>query len=229
MCGRFTLHASPEEVAVWFGLSEPPPLAPRYNIAPTQPVGIVRRAPDGGREWSLVLWGLIPSWAKDPLIGARMINARSETAAEKPSFRAAMRRRRCLVPANGFYEWMRAGKLKQPYFIHIKDGGVMAMAGLWESWTGPDGSRIDSCTILTTEANELIAPLHDRMPVILAPEDFDDWLGEGADASVQDLDRLRHLMRPYPAEQMATYAVSRHVNNPRHEGAECIEEVTPEL
>jgi putative SOS response-associated peptidase YedK len=223
MCGRFTLHASPEEVAALFGLDSAPELAPRYNVAPTQPVGIVRFDPHAQqREWSLALWGLIPSWSKDPSIGARMINARSETVVEKPSYRAAFKRRRCLLPANGFFEWKRDGRAKQPFYFSSADSGLLALAGLWESWTGPDGSQLDSCTILTTDANELVAGVHDRMPVILSPQDFDEWLGDGRDADAALQTALRHLMRPYPAEQMTARPVSNYVNSPRNEGPDCI-------
>lgn len=223
MCGRFTLTTSPSLLAELFDLPEEPYLAPRYNIAPTQPVGIVRtRGRDAVREWALVHWGLIPSWSKDPAIGARMINARAETAQEKPAFRAAFRRRRCLVPADGFYEWSAIGKSKQPYYITMANGAPFAFAGLWETWVGPDGSALDSCTILTTEPNELMAALHNRMPVILAPEDYAFWLGDGSDAAKDQLIGLLDLMHPYPAELMAARQVSKVVNNPMHEGVECI-------
>lgn len=223
MCGRFTLYASPEEVAEKFGLDSLPILAPRYNIAPTQPVGFVRRGNDGAHRWELGHWGLIPSWAKDPSIGARMINARSETAAEKPSFRAAMRRRRCLIPTTGFYEWKRVDGGKQPYHIHLVDGGLFAFAGLWEYWAGADGSELVSCTILTTEPNEMMASIHNRMPTIIQPEDYDDWLGDGRDADARELDRLRHLLRPAADELLTADAVSRYVNSPTNEGDTCIE------
>jgi putative SOS response-associated peptidase YedK len=223
MCGRFTLHASPEAVADLLELAAPPILAPRYNIAPTQPVGIVRVEGRGGpRRWALVHWGLIPAWSKDPGIGARMINARAETVAEKPSFRAAWRRRRCLVPADGFYEWQRGEKGKQPFYIRRPDQALFAFAGLWERWVGADGSELESCTVLTTEPNALMAAIHNRMPVILEPADFADWLGHGGDATPQELEKLQHLLRPYPAELLEAVPVSRYVNNPRHEGAACI-------
>jgi putative SOS response-associated peptidase YedK len=174
------------------------------------------------REWALVQWGLVPSWSKDPSIGARLINARSETAAEKPSFRSALRRRRCLIPASGFYEWQRRPNGKQPYVIGMADGNPFAFAGLWEHWHGLDGSELETCTVLTTEANELMAPIHDRMPVILEPQDYADWLGTGEDSAPAEVAQLQHLMRPYPADQMKAYPVSNYVNDPRHEGAECI-------
>ncbi len=229
MCGRFSLSAPASELAQIFDLPEEPVLVPRYNIAPTQPVGIVR-APSTrssvstpGREWALTLWGLIPSWAKDPSIANSLINARAETVTEKPAFRAAFKRRRCLVPATGFYEWQRQEKRKQPYYMTVQDGRPFAIAGLWETWHGPDGSEIETCTLLTTEANALMEPLHNRMPVIIAPEDYADWLGSGADASMRELDQLRHLLRPYAANAMAAIPVSAYVSNARNEGAQCIE------
>jgi putative SOS response-associated peptidase YedK len=223
MCGRFTLHVSPEQLAEQFNVTEPQQLADRYNIAPTQPVGIVRLDRSATeREWALVHWGLIPSWAKEPSIGARMINARGETVVEKPSFRAAMRRRRCLVPADGFYEWKRTGSSKQPYYIRLRSEEAFAFAGLWEIWTAPDGSELQSCTVITTEPNELMASLHDRMPVILAPEDYDEWLGKGKDADAKEVEQLRHLIRPFDAKLMEAYPVSPRVNNPKYEGATLI-------
>lgn len=228
MCGRFTLYASPELLAELFDLPEPPLLAPRFNIAPTQPIGVVRLDPrTHQRTWALTHWGLIPSWSKDPSIGARMINARAETVPEKPSFRAAFKRRRCLVPASGFYEWKQAGKGKQPYYISPSDGRLFAFAGLWETWTGPDGDEIDSCTILTTDPNELMATLHNRMPVILAPQDWAEWLGTGGDDSPARLNKLLHLFRPFPADQMKAEQVSSYVSNPRNEGDACIAPVDP--
>lgn len=223
MCGRFTLHTSPGLLAELFDLPAEPYLAPRYNIAPTQPVAIVRtHGADAARDWALVHWGLIPSWSKDPSIGARMINARSETVEEKPSFRAAFRRRRCLIPTDGFYEWQRAAKGKQPYYITLEEGAPFAFAGLWETWVGPDGTAVDSCTILTTEANALMEPLHNRMPVILDPADYALWLGTGAETPKDQLGGLVDLLRPYPSEQMDTRPVSKYVNSPFNEGAECI-------
>lgn len=228
MCGRFALYVTLEELADLFDLPAlPEKFAPRYNIAPTQPVGIVRTNPQThAREWVFALWGLIPSWSKDPSIGARMINARAETVDEKPSFRAAFKRRRCIVPASGFYEWMKQGSGKQPYFITSTGGEILGFAGLWESWSGPNGEEIESCTILTTDANEQIARLHNRMPVILAPEDYDEWLGAGGDASPTVLSQLKHLFRPFPAEALALYPVSTYVNSPRNEGEACIERMS---
>jgi putative SOS response-associated peptidase YedK len=220
MCGRFTLFVPGEAVAQAFRLPEVPRLAPRYNIAPTQPVAAVRISPRSGqRELTHFTWGLIPRWAKDPTIGSRMINARSETAAEKPSFRAAFKYRRCLVPADGFYEWQRVNGGKQPVRIQMADGGLFAIAGLWESWSSPEGSEIESCTLLTTDPNELLAQVHNRMPVILSPDDYDLWLDPG----VQQPAEVQDLLRPFPAPAMSYYPVSTHVNNPRNEDPRCIE------
>ncbi len=227
MCGRFTLRTPMNVLAEQFAILGMPstmgPMVSRFNIAPTQPVAIVRLASEPERprrELAMVRWGLIPGWAKDPSTSGRMINARAETVAEKPSFRAAFRRRRCLVLADGFYEWRRTGRAKQPYFIHLADHRPFAMAGLWESWEGADHS-IESCTILTTRPNDLLRPIHDRMPVILSPESYDLWL----DASAAVGPPLFDALRPYPAEAMAAYPVSTHVNSPSHEDPRCVEPV----
>ena len=220
MCGRFTLTDPDPEIAVQFGLPQIPDMPPRYNIAPTQPVAAVRVRPEGQiRELVMLHWGLIPFWAKDPNIGARMINARSETASQKPSFRAAFRRRRCLVIADGFYEWQKQNGTKQPFFIHLDDGRPFAFAGLWEHWQAPDGGEIESCTLLTTEPNALLRPLHNRMPVILNPTDYELWL----DPQVQEPERIQPLLRPYPAREMDAYPVSRLVNRPANDSPGCIE------
>ena len=218
MCGRFALLATGSEIAETFALTETPQLAPRYNIAPTQPVAAIRLHPHSGqREWTHFHWGLIPSWAKEPNMGARMINARSETVAEKPAFRAAFKRRRCLVPASGFYEWQKTGSSKQPMYIHPADAPLFAFAGLWETWQIPGGGELDSCTILTTTPNSLMRAIHDRMPVILEPEDFAMWLDPG-----ERPENGLHLLRPFSPEKMSTYPVSTFVNNPRNEGPNCI-------
>jgi putative SOS response-associated peptidase YedK len=220
MCGRFTLIAPGEAVADLFQLPLIPTLAPRYNVAPTQPVAAVRVSQKTGqRELTHFHWGLIPSWAKDPSIGSRMINARSESAAEKPSFRTAFKYRRCLVPADGFYEWQKQNGGKQPVRIQVGDGNVFAIAGLWERWSSPDGSEIESCTLLTTEPNDFLRPVHNRMPVILSPDDYDLWL----DPQAQHPGEVQHLLRPYPAAEISYYPVSTHVNNPRNEDPLCIE------
>ncbi len=218
MCGRFALIDPAEQLAMQFDLPTIADLTPRYNIAPTQPVLAVRQAQgNGGREWALLRWGLIPSWSKEIAIGNRLINARGETVAERPSFRAAFKRRRCLIPASGFYEWQKRGSGKQPIYISPANGGVFALAGLWESWQGADGSELETCTIVTTTPNELMRPIHNRMPVIVAPEDYDTWLASEPEPSLG-----LHLLRPYPSELMQITAVSTCVNNPRNEGPQCV-------
>jgi len=220
MCGRYTQTKAGEAIARTFRLSQPPAPNPRYNIAPTQPVSAIAQT-NQDREYRIFQWGLIPSWAKDPAIGNRMINARAETAAEKPSFRTAFKRRRCLVIADGFYEWKREGKQKQPYYIQMADQSLFGMAGLWEVWESGDGSYIESCTILTTEPNALMQPIHNRMPVILSPQDYDHWL----DPSQQRREALQPLLCAYDADAMQARPVSKTVNNPRNESPECIEPV----
>ena len=178
MCGRYELHAHPAAIALAFGLAYPPEIQPRYNIAPTQQVPIVRLNAAGERELVQVRWGLVPRWAKDPSIGARMINARAETVATKPAFATAFRRHRCLLPADGFYEWQAARRTaaKQPMRVGMKDGSVFGLAGLYERWLSPEGEPLDTCTIVTTEANALLRDVHPRMPVIIAPEAYEQWL-----------------------------------------------------
>ena len=220
MCGRFTLFDEIGALAKEFGVPVRLELAPQYNIAPTRQVAAVRtRSGEGGREFVLLRWGLIPSWAKDPSMGARMINARVETARVKPAFRDLFRRRRCIVPASGFYEWQKRGRVKQPYHIRLREGNVMAIAGLWDRWEGPGAAPIESCTLLTTEANELVAPLHDRMPVILSPENYDRWL----DPSVTDPAAVRTLLAPLPPDRMIALPVSRRVNDPSADDASLLE------
>src|SRR5438034_1225707 len=205
MCGRFTLEKSIGSLASLFQVAEGEQMAERYNIAPTQPVAVVRLSPEKDeRELVLLRWGLIPAWAKNPADLPLLINARAETVATKPAFRAALRRRRCLVPSDGFYEWQRVGGQKQPFYIRMRDGSPFAMAGLWEHWEAPDGSAIDSCALLTTEANELMRSVHDRMPVILSPEEYDLWL----DPDMQDVNLIQSLLRPYPSEAMIASPVS---------------------
>lgn len=214
MCGRFTLFEPAEELAQVFGLSAAALPGPRYNIAPSQPIAAVRLCPEGsGRELAMLRWGLIPSWARDPSIGNRMINARAETAATMPAFRSAFRSRRCLVPANGFYEWKRLGGRKQPYHIRMRDGRPFAIAGLWERWQDPSGHALESCALITTGANGLLAPIHDRMPVIVPPSDYDAWLS----APEAEGDRLLSLLRPYPPWEMTADEVGPQVNNPAND------------
>jgi putative SOS response-associated peptidase YedK len=225
MCGRFTLRAPASVIAEQFSLFETPVLQSRFNIAPTQAVPAVRVAhtpasqAESRRELVFLRWGLIPSWAKDRSIGNRLINARADGVADKPSFRAAFRRRRCLVVADGFYEWKRNGKQRQPYFIHLRDDRPFGFAGLWESWEGPDHSAIESCTLLTTEANDLVRPIHDRMPVIVGRADYAQWL----DPALAQPEPLLGLLRPYPSEEMAAYPVSTLVNSPAHEDPRCVQ------
>ena len=216
MCGRFTQKSPAKKVAKQFKVEEVPPLVERYNVAPTQSVLVVREP--GEREAVFLKWGLVPRWAKDPGIGNKLINARAETVAEKPSFREAFARRRCLVPLDGFYEWSRRGDRKRPFYFHMRDGEPFAVAGLWEAWEG-DGGPLETCTLLTTEANGLLAGYHDRMPVILRPEDYDLWL----DAEVRRAELLLPLLRPYPREGMAAYAVSPVVNSPSNDSPRCVE------
>ncbi|MBN2549751.1 MAG: SOS response-associated peptidase [Anaerolineales bacterium] len=219
MCGRFTLTADPEQLRQafsWLGISHD--TTPRYNIAPTQPVAVVPN--DGKNQLDYYLWGLIPSWAKDPQIGSRMINARAETLAEKPSFRSAFRRRRCLILADGFFEWQQVPgrKAKLPMYIQLNSQQPFAFAGLWESWHSPDGLRILSCTIITTQPNELMQGIHNRMPVILPPEAYPLWLDPGEPAA----SALQELLRPYPAGEMQARPVSYQVNNPANDSPECL-------
>ena len=259
MCGRFTLTTPVDTLRAVFQIADAPHLGSletpegfdvsgRYNIAPTQPVATVLNAafPDAHRRLAMLRWGLVPAWAKDPAIGNRMINARAETAADKPAFRDAFRVRRCLILADGFYEWQRIGARKQPFYIHRLDDRPFAFAGLWERWIAPSAApspsrgihaargdargeprgseegwgapAVESCTILTTEPNELLRPIHDRMPVILDSADFDAWL----DPSPRDVARLQPLLRPYPADELDAYPVGTYVNRPEHDGPECV-------
>ena len=219
MCGRFTLRTPTHRLAEAFGVDALPNLAPRYNIAPTQDVVAIRHA-DAGRGLAMLRWGLIPGWAKDPAIGSRMINARAETVAEKPSFRAAFRQRRCLVAADGFFEWQKVAEgPKQPYYIRLESDEPFAIAGLWERWRDPAGETVESCTLITTEANAELAPIHHRMPVIISPADYDAWL-EPHPASAE---ALHDLLRPYPGAEMTAFPISRHVNNVRNDDPACIE------
>jgi putative SOS response-associated peptidase YedK len=253
MCGRFTLRAPASVIAEQFALFEVPAFAARFNIAPTQPAPVIRRRAEPlkgdaataaqrdseadstatrgssvtlhSTDWELtwLRWGLIPGWAKDAAIGARLINARAETAGEKPAFRAAMRRRRCLVVADGFYEWQHTGRAKQPYFIRLRDDRPFAFAGLWESWEGAGRPTLVTCAILTTEANELIRAMHDRMPVILSPADHAAWL----DPAIEDPRQLASMLAPYPSDAMQAYPVGDFVNRPAHDSPRCVERMLP--
>ncbi|HUG34117.1 MAG TPA: SOS response-associated peptidase [Anaerolineales bacterium] len=219
MCGRFTLTVDPAELQEKFGeYTFPKKFAPRFNIAPTQPVLAIPN--DDKFKADFFVWGLIPMWAKDPAIGNRLINARGETVAEKPSFRGSLKYKRCLILADGFYEWKAAKdrKTKTPYFIHMKDRKPFAFAGLWDSWNSPDGSVIRTCTIITTEPNELMSMIHDRMPVILHTRDYAKWL----DPSPRTPDQLLPLIKPFPADTMDAYVVSTMVNKPANDTPELV-------
>ena len=220
MCGRFTLRTPAKDIAELFRLADVPDLRPRYNIAPTQPVAAVRLNKEANRELVMLHWGLIPFWADDPKVGYSTINARAETVATKPTFRQAFAKRRCLVVADGFYEWQKTNGRKQPFFIHMKDDQPFAFAGLWEHWKRDD-QEIESCTIIVTEANDVLKPIHDRMPVILSPEDYDEWL----DPKVEDKKQLEGMLRPFASGEMEAYPVSTLVNNPRNDVGKCVERI----
>ncbi len=217
MCGRFTLRTPAKAIATLFDLEDVPELRPRYNIAPSQPIAAVRQDRWRQREFAMLHWGLIPFWADDPKIGYRTINARAETVATKPSFRAAFKKRRCLVIADGYFEWKKRDGKKQPYFFHLNDDRPFAFAGLWERWEG-DGEEIESCTILVTEANARQKAIHDRMPVILSPQDYDAWLDPDVDGK-----RVEPLLRPYSHDDLETYRVSTTVNKPQNDVEECVQ------
>lgn len=242
MCGRFTLRTPAPELARLFGLDrvDPSELAPRYNIAPTQPIPTVRerpvagtsraggrgaeRPPRGPRELAFLRWGLLPGWVEDPRDWPTLINARAESLDRKPAFRDALRERRCVVPADGFFEWRREGGRKQPYLVRLEGGGPFAFAGLWERWRGRrDGeeAEVESCTIVTTEANELLRPLHDRMPVILRAEDLDLWL----DPDARHYGELEALLQPLPSELLEVTPVSPRLNSPDEDDADVLEPV----
>lgn len=221
MCGRFTLATPPEIVAEFFGLGELPSLAPRYNFAPTQEIPCVLMAPESGRrELRGIRWGLVPPGAKDAKVGNVMINARAETVATKPAFRKAFRERRCLVAADGFYEWKKLGQFKQPYYIRMKENVPLAFAGLWERAV-VGGQPLETCTIITGEPNDLVRELHDRMPVMLDRSAFAEWLDPGN----HDTAALQRLLQPFPAERMRAYPVSPRVNKPDKDDADCIKPV----
>jgi putative SOS response-associated peptidase YedK len=230
MCGRFTLFSSAEAIAKAFKV-DVPNLVPSYNIAPSQMVNVIlsemrsaAQMPERLERLHRFRWGLIPSWAKDAKIAYKLINARSETVAEKPSFRSAFKHRRCLIPTDGFYEWQHAedGKAtKKPYFFNLNDRNPFALAGLWERWESAEGEAIESCTILTTKANDILKPIHDRMPVILDSKDWDVWL----DPKFENKSELQELLVPYPAKMMTSRSVSIKVNSPKHNSPECIEAI----
>ena len=222
MCGRFYLINDSRTLTEHFQVSRTPDLTPRYNIAPSQEISAIRQGVES-REIVRLRWGLIPFWAKSEKTGYKMINARAETVASKPAYRAAFRRRRCIIPASGFYEWKTTEYGKQPYNIHTDDD-FMAFAGLWEHWQGEGGISVESCTIIVTVANDKLRSIHDRMPVILDPVDYATWL----DPEIQDPDLIKPILRSYPGDRMSFYPVSRKVGNPSFDDPECIKPVITE-
>ncbi|HEX2329555.1 MAG TPA: SOS response-associated peptidase [Candidatus Angelobacter sp.] len=226
MCGRYRLTAKERYIAEHFGVDEAEVhWSARYNLAPTQEVAVIRQdRKEPKRHFSLMRWGLIPYWSKDASIAARTINAMAETVAEKPTFRDAVRKNRCLIPADGFYEWKKLGaKEKQPYNIGMRDDGLFAFAGLWDRWKTPGGDIWETCSVITTDANSLLQPIHTRMPVILKPEDYDSWLDPG----IQDPVRVEDLLKPFDAQRMKIYPLSSRVSNVNNDDPECIREVPP--
>ena len=213
MCGRYIFTSAPEAMRQLFRYLEQPNFPPRFNVAPTQPIAIVRLV-EGQRHFVLVRWGFLPSWVKDPKIFALVINARGESVIDKPAFRAAMKRRRCLIPADGFYEWQKAGDRKRPFFIHAKSGAPLAFAGLWETWTGPNGEELETAAIVTTRANRTLDAIHERMPVIVPPEAFDLWL----DCTNVDGTTATVLIRPAPDDLLEAYEISTAVNRTANDG-----------
>jgi putative SOS response-associated peptidase YedK len=219
MCGRYRLSRRKQLVDEYFDtVSDGCEWAPRYNIAPTQPVPVVRQNPKGPiRELSLMRWGLIPSWAKDSSVGAKMINARSETADTKPAFREALKSRRCVIPADAFYEWQRTGKTKQPYCFEVNEGDLFGFAGIWDRWRDSSGKTVETCSILTTIPNAVTSAVHDRMPVILDPGSYDLWLDPG----MRDTCAASELLKPYQAHFMRSYPVSARINHVGNDDKEC--------
>jgi len=219
MCGRFTLTIDLANIAEKFGVeatTQAMHTAPRYNIAPTQPIAAVLR--NGETHFTELRWGLIPSWAKDESIGARMINARAESLAEKPSFKGLLRSKRCMILADGFFEWKQENGRKTPMFITMADHQPFAFAGLWDSWKSPSGEAVRTCTIITTHPNDLVATIHNRMPAILLPEAYESWL----DPSIKDEQFLSHWLAPYPADAMSARPISRLVNDPHNDSPEIL-------
>lgn len=223
MCGRYTLtDVSPELIKRIFLLQNLPDLRPRYNIAPTQDVLVIRETAAGERTADFLRWGLVPSWARDETIGNRMINLRSETVYEKHGFRGSLRSRRCLVVADGFYEWQKVGDRKQPVWIRREDGAPFGLGGIWDHWTAPDSTTLESCSIITTEPSEFMAPYHDRMPLIVPEQDYSVWL----DTEVRDHLQLTDMLRPYTRPDLSAVLVTTRVNNPSNDDAGCIEPQT---
>ena len=227
MCGRYRLSRRKQVVDEYFGSdSGEEEWSPRYNVAPTQSVPVIRQNPkERVRELSLVRWGLIPSWAKEPSIAAGMINARSETASTKPAFRDALKFRRCLIPADGFYEWQRTGKAKQPYCFEVNEGELFAFAGIWDRWRDPDGKTVETCSILTTTPNAVTSAVHDRMPVILAPDSYDLWLDPG----MLNVAAASELLKPYDARLMRCYPIGTRINRVANDDEACSRRAEPAL
>jgi putative SOS response-associated peptidase YedK len=223
MCGRYAITSAPEAIRALFGYGEQPNFPPRYNVAPAQPIAIVRLA-EGKRQFALVRWGLLPSWVKDSKAFSLVINARGESVIDKPAFRAAMKRRRCLIPADGFYEWKATGGRKQPYFVRLKSGAPMAFAGLWECWTGPNGEELETAAIVTTNANRTLAAIHERMPVIVPPEAFDLWLN----CAEVDAETAAALIAPAPDDLLEAHPVSTDVNRVANDNARLLDRVAAE-
>jgi putative SOS response-associated peptidase YedK len=223
VCGRYRLSRRKQILEEHFDcVSDEPDWTPRYNIAPTQPIPVIRQNPkEPIRELSLMRWGLIPSWAKDSSAAASMINARSETASTKPAFRDALKSRRCLIPADGFYEWMRTGKMKQPYCFEVREGQLFAFAGLWDGWKDAGGNWIKSCSILTTTPNSVTSAIHDRMPVILEPDSYELWLDPG----MTNVAAASELLKPHDARLMRCFPVSSRINHVGNDDEECAERV----
>jgi putative SOS response-associated peptidase YedK len=216
MCGRYTLSMAMDRVAAAFGAQNVPEDRPRYNVAPRQIVAVVGLKADGTRSIAHLRWGLVPSWANDPNSGPRPINARAETLLERPMFRSLFKSKRCLIPSDGLYEWRKVGKAKQPFHIRLRGGGVFGFAGLWDVWGEGDG-KIASCCIVTVEANEIVRPVHERMPAIIPPECYGDWLDPETPT-----DRLMSMLKPFPNEEMETVPVGQAVNSPANDGPECL-------
>ena len=222
MCGRYAITSAPEAIRALFRYEEQPNFPPRYNVAPTQPIPIVRVA-QGKRQFALVRWGLLPSWVKDPKAFTLVVNARGESVLDKPAFRNAMKYRRCLIPADGFYEWKAMGARKQPYVVRLKSGTPMAFAGLWESWTGPNGEELETAAIVTTSANQVLGEIHDRMPVVVPPEAFDLWLN----CQEVDAETAAALIAPAQSDLFETYPVSTDVNRVANDNAKLLEPFSP--
>jgi putative SOS response-associated peptidase YedK len=218
MCGRYANTSAPEAIRTLFGYAEQPDFPPRYNVAPTQPIAIVRMV-DGRRQFALVRWGLLPSWVQDPKNFSLLINARGESVMDKPAFKAAMKYRRCLVPANGFYDWKASATRRQPYYVRAKSRQPLAFAGLWETWTGPNGEELETAAIVTTRANRALADIHDRMPVIVPPDAFDLWLN----CNAVDAETAGTLIAPAPEDLLEAYEVSSAVNRTANDHAQLVE------